>query len=422
MEGSRQSRTCLTRRSLFPIGIGGLLTASGCASGTGGSKSAPSAAVSEKAVAVIVPNDPPVAPLPAGATVYDAIEVATQHFTTKCARLWGTQNVVLPSQKAWVSYDDDWTSRGDVDFEHGEFVAQALVDADRTSETSAALARIRQRLADAQTDTPTDMADDDDITKLANQLTGTTKPPAAPIEAKGPPVLAGILPPDAATRLSPAAVEQTPVTGEDGKARIMLTYRVPFRDGYFLKLASRYTDAVQQEALQCGLQPSLLLAVMETESAFNPRARSPVPAYGLMQLVPRTAASDAYAFLYGGARVLDPEYLYDASNNIRLGAAYLKVLDSRYLHAVSDPRSRGYAIIAAYNTGAGNVARAFNGTTNINSAAQIINVTAPNDVLKRLQAQLPYEETRTYVTAVVARQERYKSFDRPQATAAAAPS
>ena len=251
------------------------------------------------------------------------------------------------------------------------------------------------------------------MAKLAAKLVGQhpKAPPAAGPGAEGAPVLAGILPDDAQSKLSPATVEHMPIIGEDGHKRVMLTYRVSFEDNHFLTLAARYAEPVRQAAKRYGLSQSLIYAVIETESAFNPRARSAVPAYGLMQLVPKTAGRDAYAFIHGVAREPDPDTLYDPETNIGLGTAYLKILQSQYLKAIEDETSRTYATIAAYNTGAGNVARAFDGTTRIAIAARLINSLPPNEILRRLMAQLPAEETRRYVSAVVARQERYRSFD-----------
>jgi membrane-bound lytic murein transglycosylase C len=303
-----------------------------------------------------------------------------------------------------------------MDFEHGVFTAQVLVDADAESNSlEEALAKLRKRLDVAATLTPADLPGDDNVAKLAATLARQPPEPApAPAPAAEQPVLAGLLPDDAHAKLSSAALERTPVTGEDGRKRVMLTYRVPFEDNHFLTLAARYAEPVRQAAQRHGLSASLIYAVIETESAFNPRARSAVPAYGLMQLVPKTAGRDAYAFLYGVAQNPDPDTLYESETNIALGTAYLKILQSQYLKPIKDDMSRIYATIAAYNTGAGNVAKAFDGTTRIASAARLINSLPPDEILRRLTVQLPYEETRRYVTAVVARQERYRSFDAPE--------
>jgi membrane-bound lytic murein transglycosylase C len=341
-----------------------------------------------------------------------ALHEATRQLTSKCWKLWGTGNEKLPTATTWVSHSADFKSRGEMDFAHGVFTAQVLVDADRESESlEEALARLRRRLQVAATLTPADLPGDDDVARLAARISGEAAE-AAPVASVGAaPVLAGVLPEDAQAKLSPATLERTPVTGEDGRRRVMLTYRVPFQDNHFLTLAARYAGPVRQAARRHGLPQSLIYAVIETESAFNPRARSAVPAYGLMQLVPRTAGRDAYAFVYGVAGEPDPDTLYDPEANIGLGAAYLKILQSQYLRAIQDETSRTYATIAAYNTGAGNVARAFSGTTRIGSAALVINSLPPEEILRRLTADLPAEETRRYVNAVVARQERYRSFD-----------
>jgi membrane-bound lytic murein transglycosylase C len=269
-------------------------------------------------------------------------------------------------------------------------------------------------VADAQNDTLSDMAKNDNLMLLARDLAAKRDAAMAtpPDEAKSrSPVLAGVLPADAAEKLTGDAVQRTPITGNDGKPRIMLTYRVPFLSDYHARLAAPHVDTVRAHGAVYSLPPSLILAVIESESAFNPRARSHVPAYGLMQIVPRTAGRDASAFADGVSRDLDPEYLYEPGHNIRLGAAYLKLLESRYLRDIENPLSRRYAAIAGYNTGAGNVARAFNATTNINSAARIINQFPPDEVFRRLCEQLPHAETRTYIVAVVERQGRYRSMD-----------
>ena len=85
-------------------------------------------------------------------------------------------------------------------------------------------------------------------------------------------------------------------------------------------------------AAEFKLDPRLVMALIGTESNFDPTARSPKNAYGLMQLIPETAAR------FRVEDVLDPV------QNLRGGMAYLSWLLSYY---------RGDVILAlaAYNAG-----------------------------------------------------------------------
>jgi membrane-bound lytic murein transglycosylase C len=46
-------------------------------------------------------------------------------------------------------------------------------------------------------------------------------------------------------------------------------------------------------------------------------------------------------------------YLFDPENNIDTGTAYLAILQNNYLGGIQNPTSRRYAVITAYNGGAG---------------------------------------------------------------------
>lgn len=173
--------------------------------------------------------------------------------------------------------------------------------------------------------------------------------------------------------------------------------------------AKAFADRILAEAERRKIETSLILAIMKTESAFNPMARSGIPAYGLMQIVPKSAGLDATEYVYGKQQLLAPSYLYNPENNIELGAAYLWILENRYLRKIENPLSRYYCVIAAYNTGAGNVAKAFTGKRNINTAAKIINQKTPDQVYKHLIKNLPYEETQNYLKKVVTRAQGYSS-------------
>jgi len=108
----------------------------------------------------------------------------------------------------------------------------------------------------------------------------------------------------------------------------------------------RYSTNVRVYAREDNLDPALLAAVIESESKFNPDARSDAGAIGLMQLTPATAKGIAQ--YTGGSRFRIAD-LTNPDINIRYGAWYLGHLLAKY----GDER----LALAAYNAGQDNVDR-----------------------------------------------------------------
>jgi membrane-bound lytic murein transglycosylase C len=63
--------------------------------------------------------------------------------------------------------------------------------------------------------------------------------------------------------------------------------------------------------------------------------------------------------------------------------------------------------IAAYNTGAGNVSRAINGTTNISKAIPSINKMSYDQLFNHLKNYLPHDETKDYIRKVTSKMQKY---------------
>ncbi len=167
-----------------------------------------------------------------------------------------------------------------------------------------------------------------------------------------------------------------------------------------LKKAKSFEDDVLKYSKKEKIEPSLVFAIIHSESSFNPMARSHIPAYGLMQIVPKSAGLDVSKRIYGKEKIFSPKYLYNSSNNIMAGTTYLNILYYSYLANIEDELSRYYCTIAAYNTGAGNVAKTFTNNTNIKEASKIINKMTPEEVYKKLLKDLPYDETKNYLKKV----------------------
>jgi membrane-bound lytic murein transglycosylase C len=172
--------------------------------------------------------------------------------------------------------------------------------------------------------------------------------------------------------------------------------------------AKRYAPLVEHYASHFGISRSLVYAIIKTESNFNPFAISHAPAYGLMQLVPASGGRDAFRLAKGRDRIPSPDYLFNARNNIELGTAYLNVLNYRYLEGITNPLSREYCTIAAYNTGAGNVLRVF--STDRERAKQIINSIPPDKLYRHLRQHLQEAEARRYLAKVTEARRQFVSL------------
>ena len=147
-----------------------------------------------------------------------------------------------------------------------------------------------------------------------------------------------------------------------GASTKLASYVVPKAEGLratrpvAAERARAYDDLIIEHSRSNGVRTDLVRAVMQVESGFNPAARSPKGAMGLMQLMPATAKQ------YGVTNAFDP------AQNIRAGVAYLRELLDRYQNSEE-------LALAAYNAG-------------------------PGAVDKHGQNVPPYRETQNYVSQI----------------------
>jgi membrane-bound lytic murein transglycosylase C len=211
-------------------------------------------------------------------------------------------------------------------------------------------------------------------------------------------------------------VQTRPVASEDGGGTARFVKLAMVRN-FEAKGAERYRASVEKYAAQYNVSPTLVLAIMRTESNFNPFAVSNAPAYGLMQLVPTSGGREAYKRVQGADQTPTAEYLFDPEHSIELGSAYLGILSNTEFKAVDNPVSRAYCVIAASNTGPRNVTRTF--ANDRKEALDDINHLPAPALFDRLRTGLPQEETRTYVVKVTGYRKQFNLPAAPPETATA---
>ncbi len=150
-----------------------------------------------------------------------------------------------------------------------------------------------------------------------------------------------------------------------GKGNLYSRYRASSGWRGFRLYKDKYNQDILSAANKYGVEPGLVKAVIHAESAFNPHARSPKGAMGLMQLMPQTA------------RELGVRNAYHPEQNILGGTKHLSRLLQKYN---GDLRLS----IAAYNAG--------------------------EEAVKQYGGIPPFSETRTYVNRVLRLYKEYRAI------------
>jgi len=393
----------------------------------------------------------------------DAINDAFNGITKKIEVKWPS-NVKLPTKSTWVGYSKNLQTRSIVDYQAGELVIETLVTDNDLSKAKLELEAMAEQLTAPSTDSIEKL---DIVAQEVNKNLNKKGIEPAIKPLKNDNLLKELLPkkellkaataninevilPTIATASSianvpvipsipaimpiPNIVAKTKLLNQDTLAASaettienteptikldlvktaegsLLKMTVKFVNNYQKVLLANNFDDVKKFSKQYDVDISVILAIIETESSYNPRAISRVPAFGLMQLVPKTAGIDAHNYVHGQKKILSPDYLFDETNNLQLGTAYFKILKSRYLRKIDDPQSRFYCAVSSYNTGVGNLAKTFTGKKNLSKAAKVINTMTSEEVYQYLLENLPAEETRNYLKKIVKRRAKYIHFD-----------
>ena len=144
----------------------------------------------------------------------------------------------------------------------------------------------------------------------------------------------------------------------------------------------KYKELVFEYADYYGLERALVLAVIKTESSFNPNAESRAGAIGLMQITKKTGE-------YIAQKLGEEKYdLKDNQDNINFGCYYIKYLYIRF-------NDMDTALVA-YNAGEGNV------------SLWLMDSKLSED--RKTLNSIPFKESREYIQKIHKNFEKYKKL------------
>ncbi len=187
-----------------------------------------------------------------------------------------------------------------------------------------------------------------------------------------------------------------------------IVVQIPRVEHQLLTNIERYKPWVDEYSRQFNVPKDLVFAIIEVESAFNPRAVSKSNALGLMQLKANTAGRDVYQYVDGRSGQPEAEELFDAQTNLRMGIAYMGLLKHDYLLGVRNPDIKEMLSISSYNAGISRTLKLFAPTPE--EAILRVNQLHPKRVYRTLRYEHASSEARQYLDKVLKAKKRYSKL------------
>ncbi|KFC05485.1 membrane-bound lytic murein transglycosylase C [Trabulsiella guamensis ATCC 49490] len=323
----------------------------------------------------------------------NGFDILMGQFAHNIENIWGYNEVLVAGPKDYVKYTDQYQTRSHINFDAGTLTVETIAGTEPA-------ARLRQTIIKTLL-----MGDDPGSIDLYSD--------ADDIQISKEPFLYGQVVDNngeairwewRAARFADWLLQNRMKSRSNG-LHVIYSITINLVPNHLDKRAHKYLGMVRQAARKYGIDESLILAIMQTESSFNPYAVSRSDALGLMQVVQHSAGKDVFR-AQGKSGTPSRSYLFDPASNIDTGTAYLAMLNNVYLSGIDNPTSRRYAVITAYNGGAGSVLRVF--SDDKIRAASIINSMAPGDVYQTLTTRHPSAESRRYLYKVNTAQKGYR--------------
>jgi membrane-bound lytic murein transglycosylase C len=308
-----------------------------------------------------------------------------RYYTKIVSSKWGKNNVKFSNKKNFVQYSKNFRQREIIDYEKGRVTLELLGNkrpSVKEIEREYNLLRKQSILQNAKNDP---LLEDMKIAQIENIISNSKI-----IKSK---------------RFSVSDIHKKYIN-----KNTIYYVNVSLVDNYMHRLANYYMKDILHYATKYNIRPSYILAIIQTESAFNPNAISHIPAFGLMQIVPNTAGKDVKYYLTGWKTKPTKTELMNPSKNILMGTTYIKIIQSKYLSGVKNKENLYLATSTSYNAGIGSLYRSLTGSSrNKTKAFKIINNKTPNELYNHLRYSSSLtQEARNYVRRVKRFSDKWK--------------
>ena len=318
------------------------------------------------------------------------LDILTGQFSQNIDQIWGVNELLVASRQDYVKYTDSYYTRSHISFDDGRIIIETLADANRLH---SAIVHTLLMGSDAK-----------GIDLFASGDTPISSRPflvGQVVNNFGQSITDVNIANNFATYLIQNKLQQRRLSN----GRTVQFVTIQMIANHVNVRARKYLPYVRKSSRQYGIDESLILGIMQTESSFNPYAISYANAMGLMQVVPHTAGRDVFK-MKGRSGQPNKSYLFDPEKNIDAGVSYLWLLKNEYLAGIENPTSMRYAMISAYNSGAGAVLRVF--SNDLDEAVEIINRMQPEQVYRILTTSHPSAQARNYLVKVDKAQRGYR--------------
>ncbi|MEZ9230050.1 membrane-bound lytic murein transglycosylase MltC [Vibrio amylolyticus] len=315
-----------------------------------------------------------------------ALDSLISSFNGNIEKRWGSRDIKVAGKSNYVKYIDNYLSRSEVNFDKGTIIIETVSPTDPKKHLKNAIVTTLL--------TPDDPANVDLFSSKSIKLEGRPFLYEQVVDQEKKPIQWSWRANNFADYLI---------------ANHLKVKDVDFKKAYYVEIpmvedqveirSYKYADIVRRASKRYDIPEDLIYAIIKTESSFNPYAVSWANAYGLMQVVPKTAGRDVFKLVKKKSGEPTPEYLFDPEKNIDTGTAYFYILKNRYLKDINNPLSLEYSMISAYNGGAGGVLNTFN-RNDRKRAMRDLNSLQPSQVYWALTKKHSNAEARRYLEKV----------------------